>query len=640
MKKLLSLLQILALVASPAFASTGTIVKANVYEGGKNVIQNSSFDFPTSAYGWTITTVTGSKETSTIEDGKQSEKLTYSSQTGGIAQSIVPVVNTDGVNYEASCKVNTTMATIEVCGLAGGSNANCQAVPASGTWQTVTSNFIGPSNGTSVGVKVDTTASGSGTVYVDDCYVGPARNLSQVSRAQWLGDLVVTGCSGNWTATGNASYGDLGTQTGCTYTPSTASQLSAPATNLPAFKLSGGPGKYVVKYNGTIGNAAAAANSQVFYRLTDGTNNSSEEPQWESSSTTAQPITGSGEWTLYETVGFTARTFDIQSRQVTSGQAFMGGQTAQPGVFSVYFYPSQQDPGFVANSTPASWSGYQTVSGGWSTTSATFADVSAGTTPAVTQITTRNITCSQSSTGTAISCNLARTGMHTVCAYPFARDTSISNPSFKLLDSTSGVTLNPGITTTVSTGNAGVQPTVCGKENITSISSPAVFKIQAATDVGTIQIQNGQATGSSAIMWTVDEGDAPQGAPLFTGNITSSSKTQSFRIESMFFAGGTQTSSCTGTCTTYMKTSDWFTGASTGGSVTRTATGQYTLDYTGTFSGIPVCWTSVDVLNGASSVCAVDMSTITSSLVKIRCSQNNFSTNADSIAGITCMGPR
>lgn len=635
MKKLLSLLQILALVASPAFASTGTIVKANVYEGGKNVIQNSSFDFPTSAYGWTITTVTGSKETSTIEDGKQSEKLTYSSQTGGIAQSIVPVVNTDGVNYEASCKVNTTMATIEVCGLAGGSNANCQAVPASGTWQTVTSNFIGPSNGTSVGVKVDTTASGSGTVYVDDCYVGPARNLSQVSRAQWLGDLVVTGCSGNWTATGNASYGDLGTQTGCTYTPSTASQLSAPATNLPAFKLSGGPGKYVVKYNGTIGNAAAAANSQVFYRLTDGTNNSSEEPQWESSSTTAQPITGSGEWTLYETVGFTARTFDIQSRQVTSGQAFMGGQTAQPGVFSVYFYPSQQDPGFVANSTPASWSGYHTLSGSWTVTSTTYADFGAGTSVSLTPLTARNITCTtMAGSLPGITCNLARSGTHTVCATAGANP-GATGASLRLVDGSNNL-LAPGVDLST---NVRTPYTLCGKY-LAPASGNATFKLQGASSSSTMNISQGSVTGSAAIQWTVDEGDAPQGAPLFTGNITSSSKTQSFRIESMFFAGGTQTSSCTGTCTTYMKTSDWFTGASTGGSVTRTATGQYTLDYTGTFSGIPVCWTSVDVLNGASSVCAVDMSTITSSLVKIRCSQNNFSTNADSIAGITCMGPR
>lgn len=148
---------------------------------GINYLTNGGFETGTAQTGWTTTTATAANELTTIYEGIHSTKLTYTATTGDITQDITPTQNTAGIPMESSCKILTTMTTIQVCGRTGGADLdNCSAVPSTGQWSYVPFNFTGPANGTSVGVKVKTSASNTGTYYVDDCYVGPARNLDQL----------------------------------------------------------------------------------------------------------------------------------------------------------------------------------------------------------------------------------------------------------------------------------------------------------------------------------------------------------------------------------------------------------------------------------------------------------------------------
>jgi hypothetical protein len=153
--------------------------------GNANVLLNPSFEASTYSTNWTITNSTGAVETSAIPlgAGLKASKHTLSAQTGDLlVQSVTPTVGyTLGQNLEAACRVNTTLTTIQVCGLSGGTEQACQTVAGNGNYVLVSANFAGPSNGTSVGVKVKATSSSTGVVTVDDCYVGQARNLGQVS---------------------------------------------------------------------------------------------------------------------------------------------------------------------------------------------------------------------------------------------------------------------------------------------------------------------------------------------------------------------------------------------------------------------------------------------------------------------------
>jgi hypothetical protein len=183
--------------------------------GNANVLLNPSFEASTYSTNWTITNSTGAVETSAIPlgAGLKASKHTLSAQTGDLlVQSVTPTVGyTLGQNLEAACRVNTTLTTIQVCGLSGGTEQACQTVAGNGNYVLVSANFPGPANGTSVGVKVKSTSSSTGVVYVDDCYVGQARNLGQVSVDTDWASFTPTGATststtytGDWRRNGDS----------------------------------------------------------------------------------------------------------------------------------------------------------------------------------------------------------------------------------------------------------------------------------------------------------------------------------------------------------------------------------------------------------------------------------------------------
>src|SRR5665213_2385038 len=67
-------------------------IKALFETGNHNLLTSPSFENTAYSTAWAITTISGAVETTVIADGKRSATLTYSSQTGGIAQSVTPSI--------------------------------------------------------------------------------------------------------------------------------------------------------------------------------------------------------------------------------------------------------------------------------------------------------------------------------------------------------------------------------------------------------------------------------------------------------------------------------------------------------------------------------------------------------------------
>jgi hypothetical protein len=142
--------------------------------GNKNILSNPSFEHSTFSTSWTNSSGTFTQETSTVIDGKASAKLVLSSQTMALTQSstLYQAQFADGVQGLASVKIKSDIA-LNVCPIQAGSVSavNCVVTDSSNTWRTYKVPFI--LGATSNGISIASSGSATGTVYIDDSFVGP-----------------------------------------------------------------------------------------------------------------------------------------------------------------------------------------------------------------------------------------------------------------------------------------------------------------------------------------------------------------------------------------------------------------------------------------------------------------------------------
>ncbi len=245
-------------------------VNALIETGYKNFLLNPSFEHLTYSTSWTIANSTPSLETTQVTDGKKSALLTLSAQTGDlITQNVTPTVKLEGSNLEASCKVKTTLTTIQVCSLQGGNEMQCVSVPSTGVFQKIQLNMAGPSSG-SIGVKVKATSSSTGTVTVDECYVGAATNIGSIQQAVDFGSATYLGASSCiWTHAATTTFPTSYTANASCSTPTVTGSASAPATKIPAITFATmGAGTYIFHASGAFMTETNRSCTFTFY---DGT---------------------------------------------------------------------------------------------------------------------------------------------------------------------------------------------------------------------------------------------------------------------------------------------------------------------------------------------------------------------------------
>ena len=601
-------------------------VTSLIETGNQNLLPNASFEASTFDSGWTTTTATSAVETTVITDGKKSAKLTFAASTGDIAQSVTPAIELSSQNMEASCRVKTSLSGIQVCALNAGSEVNCLDVPASNTWEEVNPTFIGPASG-SVGVEVKATSSVTGSVYVDDCYVGRNKHVGEVSQAVLVGTI-------KWSQTAScvwnqntSSFTTFPANASCP-TPTVTGNVSVPSTKIPEVDIANaGPGTYMLVATGSFMTNPQGSSELSQFRFYEATTGTAAQPQ-------SYGVSTSGAVYYYPSLNgslttTTANTlkFQIQSKGTGSGgPASIDASTASTGSdfeIRIYKFPSQSQTVSAENQSPAYWVGTQTATTGWSTTSTTYADPTGAAGVSVSTLSSQNITCSAAAASAAgITCNLPKAGTYKVCADASVVASTTAYLGMKLVDG-GGSDIYPGRQFNIAGGGRDGR-TVCGPYTASAVGS-ATFKAQLKISTGTANIESGGGE-TNAIVWTVSPMDQDIPMPVLTHSVSTDSSGQ-IRDESAAF-------NCTSGCTTAAsQTGSWVSG------ITVTTTGQYTVAIkSGEFSATPMCTCSA---GSAGMICVVrDAGLVTGSPTQIELiTSTDAGTYTNDKFVLSCKGP-
>ena len=246
-----------------------------------------------------------------------------------------------GQNSLVSCKIQGAGATHLIQAYDGTNVVASQTISSFAGYTPSVLNFVAPSSGT-LALRIVSVASNEPIIYIDDCTLSLAGNLYPVSQMTEIGTISVTGCAADWT-TSSATYANFGTQTGCAYT--TTGALSAPATNVPGFRATIGPGVYVAFVTSTFYNAAANVTS--LFRMHDGTSGSREE-NYTQNATGMYNQQGGGSFSFLYTAPQNNITIQMQGQSPSANAIFVSQATA-PFFVKFYKIPSVSDTAINSN---------------------------------------------------------------------------------------------------------------------------------------------------------------------------------------------------------------------------------------------------------------------------------------------------
>lgn len=170
---------------TPNSGVTVTGDKAVLLETDKdNLLANPGFEHQTYNTGWTVSLGTPTVDTTNFFDGKKSMSISLTAANGTIAENCVtPSGQKQGINLEHSLRVKTTLTNLQVCAVQGTSEIQCSGVPSIDTWVKVSSTSVAPSSG-ALCVRLKSTSSATGTVKIDEGYVGINKTLGTFSQAK------------------------------------------------------------------------------------------------------------------------------------------------------------------------------------------------------------------------------------------------------------------------------------------------------------------------------------------------------------------------------------------------------------------------------------------------------------------------
>jgi hypothetical protein len=315
--------------------------------GNSNILANPSFEHSTVSTSWTSSAGTLAEDLSVVVNGKKSLSVTLSAQALAVTQDSTLYASqfADGVQGLASVRVKTSLSGIKVCSRQAGvtSTTNCVNVQGNGKWGLykvpmilgATSNGISiHSNGTSL----------TGTVYLDDAFVGAVDLKQDVDARRLLGTITITGCSSNH-GNSSTSFASLGTATGCSYV--VTGSVLAPTTNVQGFRLSSIPvGSIEIIGIGSFGKSGTASNSDVAFQFRDLTNTKNGQDNFLShvSAGGAAVVTPNVKGTLSYTTAASTSSFEIfgKTSNITSSgvNVFNFGPhntNAQPTYYEIWY---------------------------------------------------------------------------------------------------------------------------------------------------------------------------------------------------------------------------------------------------------------------------------------------------------------
>lgn len=598
----------LILFSTLAFGAISNPDRA-IVERGYNVLKNSSFESAKS--GWTASggSFTISNTAANVFEGVSSATWDSNGAAQTLTGTLASVNGLAGTNGELTCYVKVPSGTAtHTMGIWDGSTLSQTQtlVNTSTNYIANTINFVYPSSG-SVTVRFTSVLADEVSISIDKCYMGPATNLSQVSQAKLIDAVTVTGCAGGWSTT-STSYATFGTQTGCTYT-SAKGLCTTPATNIPGVKCSSlPPGDYRLEYEGAIEQGTTA--KSAYFKFYDGTNSAREDSAFYNNGTGGYNIIGISQSISYTTASSNL-TLEVRGKTDASGTTKIYGTTAVPGVFKIWYFPSQTQLAVQPSQQNYDWTAYTpTISSGFgSVTNVSFLHKRDGSMLTVKGTFTTGTVSTGLGTFTLPNGLTIDTAKMTLAA-----NTSNSGPKVgELVQSTA----NGTATALVASTSTSTSLIYLG--GIYTSSTALVPVANATTSLGSSAV--------TSVTFTVPISGWIQtnANPAIVGQISSNTLGQE-RIERATIAGNASVATITS------QSGSWLSFTSRGG------TGDYVWTMSG-FSAVPTCTcTSVGASGGSPRFCTIRTLTQTS-LGTLQTNSAGSATDSDS-ATIVCMGPK
>lgn len=165
---------LILLITFNVFAQTKTVLNADFVSNitaNENAIKNASFELnSTKSWATSGSGISLAIESTVIEQssGSKSLKATLSSSTNGeVYNTFTGSSQWSSVQVSASCKIKTSLSNIKFCGVSN-SVDTCVDVSSGNTWASYAVALVSSSSNLN-GVKVKTTASNTGDIYIDGC---------------------------------------------------------------------------------------------------------------------------------------------------------------------------------------------------------------------------------------------------------------------------------------------------------------------------------------------------------------------------------------------------------------------------------------------------------------------------------------
>ena len=338
--------------------------------GNKNLLENPSFEHPTVGFGWTdASTNTKSAETTVVIDGKKSLKIELSANDVNLTQTSTLYASQFGGTTQgvASIRIKTDVLVV-ICTVEAGvtSTTNCLNSSLDNQWHVYKIPFVLGATSNGINIFVD---SGTGTVYLDDAFVGAMEVTAVTDASRIAGEAVFPPTSSCIWFRNNAVIGAFASTNACpgpTIVKEYVGDWQTTDANLPQITINALPaGVYKATFYVPLYSSAAAQNSLA---INDGTttcdavnvHSNTDSGQGVVSCTFHYGVAGNRTFSLYGA----SSTSLINIENNTSGSATRGTkfQLEYYTSFSTYSSTNADTDWASCGHTTASFTGFGTVS--------------------------------------------------------------------------------------------------------------------------------------------------------------------------------------------------------------------------------------------------------------------------------------
>lgn len=515
-------------------------------------------DWETGTTGWTASAGSYARTTTAADVGFGAGSGSFDASAASQTLTSTAVAIPTGLyasNGLASCYIKTA-ASDYIMQVYDGTNVIGSATIAASTQYTRTNvNFVFPSSG-NISLRISS-QSNAAIMYMDDCYVGPATNISQVSQATFIGSAYIAAtASCLWTISATGSLHAFNTTAACPG-PTIESNpgpgtLGTTDSDLPKFPVSNlAPGTYrvAIQFIGT-GNVSTVAGFGIY----DGTSVSQA-----SRSALGFGTTGVGSYQVTLEGVFTYATASSPTFEIygdintgtnvnTIDNQAGGGQPRQVSI-KIYRLPSSSELAVRSDQTVTNVSSSATATTNWPITSGQFGDLT-------------SISLSPGTWDISAYTTIFNNGSVTAQPMRFGIGTISGNNSPDVIE--------------MSNYNAGTTslryPMIVTPTTVT-VAATTTYYLKGRMDTSAANVQNlGYGINARKIGTSTP-------APILVGSVTSNSAGAE-RVERLYVAA-----SCTSSpCTIASQSGSWVS------SVSRSAVGTYQVNLSaGMFASPPSC---------------------------------------------------